>query len=142
VPIDVRVGERVVYSKHAGTEVNVGGVAKLLLKSEDVVGTLEGDSVRALKPYGDRVLIAKAALGSTTSGGLLLPSGGESTPTGRVLAVGPGKLKEDGGRDALAVAVGASVLYQAYTGMEFAEDADAPAGYVVLRADDIVCVLE
>jgi chaperonin GroES len=37
-PADVRVGDRVVYSKYAGTEVTVGGSAQLVLKAEDVVG--------------------------------------------------------------------------------------------------------
>ena len=57
VPIDVKVGDRVVYSKYAGTELVVGEDAHLLLKSEDVIGTLEGDDIAQLKPYGDRVVV-------------------------------------------------------------------------------------
>jgi chaperonin GroES len=140
-PIDVVVGDRVVYSKFAGTEVRVSGVAHLVLKAEDVIGTLAGDDIGALKPYGDRLLVAKAGLGTTTSGGILLPGAGQDTPTGRVLAVGPGKLREEGGREPLHLAPGASVLYTQFAGMEFAADDTAPAGYVVLRSDDIICAL-
>lgn len=139
--MDVRVGDRVVYSKYAGTEVTVGGAAQLVLKAEDVVGTLEGDAFGALKPYGDRLLVAKAALGSKTSGGILLPGAGEGTPTGRVCAVGPGKLREEGGREAIPIPVGASILYTQYAGLEFEADDAAPAGYVVLRSDDVICML-
>jgi|APGre2960657444_1045066.scaffolds.fasta_scaffold26039_2 chaperonin GroES len=143
VPIDVRVGDRVVYSKYAGTEVSVAGVAHLVLKSEDVIGTLDGDDIGALKPYGDRVLIVKAALTPSTSGGVLLPSSAsDSVPTGRVRAVGPGKLRDDGGRDAMLLDAGAAVLYAQFSGMEFEADAQAPAGYVVVRSDDIMVRLE
>ncbi len=143
VPIDVKVGDRVVYSKYAGTEVTVGDEAHLVLKSEDVIGTLEGDDIAALKPYGDRLLVVKAALTPSTSGGVLLPSAAaDSVPTGRVRAVGPGKLRDDGGRDAMPLAAGVAVLYTQFAGMEFGPDDQAPAGYVVLRSDDVMVRLE
>jgi len=140
-PVDVRVGERVVYSKYAGTEVTVSGVAHLLLKAEDVIGTLDGDAIGELKPYGDRLLVAKAALGTSTSGGILLPTAGDGTPTGRICAVGPGKLREEGGREPITLAPGASILYTQFAGVEFPADDGAPAGYVVLRSDDVICTL-
>jgi len=143
VPIDVKVGDRVVYSKFAGTEVAVGEEALLILKSEDVIGTLDGDDIANLKPYGDRVLLVKAALTPSTSGGVLLPSSAsDAVPTGRVKAVGPGKLRDDGGRDAMPLSAGNAVLYQQYAGMEFPADDAAPAGYVVLRSDDVMVRLD
>jgi chaperonin GroES len=142
VPIDVKVGDRVVYSKYAGTELVVGDEAHLLLKSEDVIGTLAGDDISQLKPYGDRVLVVKAALTPSTSGGVLLPSSAaDAVPTGRVKAVGPGKLRDEGGRDAMPLVPGSAVLYQQYAGMEFPADEVALAGYVVLRSDDVIVVL-
>lgn len=46
-----------VYSKYAGTEVQFNGVNHLILKEDDIVGTLETDDVKDLKPLNDRVLI-------------------------------------------------------------------------------------
>lgn len=45
------------YSKYAGTEVEFDGFSHLILKEDDIVGTLETDDVKDLKPLNDRVLI-------------------------------------------------------------------------------------
>lgn len=142
MPIDVTVGDRVVFSKFAGTEVKIGGVDHLIIKSEDVVGTLVGDSIGALKPYGDRVLLQKAHTAPSTAGGVLLPGGGsDAVPTGRVVAVGPGKLRDDGGRDALTLSPGSAVLYAQFAGIEYTAEPGTDAGYVVLRGDDIIVAM-
>lgn len=145
VPIAIAVGDRVVYSKYAGTEVSTSDSEQILLKAEDVIGTLAGDDIRQLKPFSDRVLIAKSALTGATSGGVLLPSSaGDSTPTGRVVACGPGRVDDDGVREAIDLPAGAAVLYTQYAGVEFEptkEDREA-AGYVVVRKDDIMVRLE
>ena len=57
------------YSKYAGTEVDFNGEDHLLLKEDDVVGTLKGDDVADLKPLNDRVLI-KVWIKALTSEGL------------------------------------------------------------------------
>jgi len=141
--LDVAAGERVVYSKFAGTEVAPGGVEHVLLKADDVIGTLQGDDISRLQPAGDRVLLAKAAATAATSGGVLLAgSGTGSVPLGRVVAVGPGLRDEEGVRHALTLPVGATVLYTLYAGVEFeAAKGDAASGYVVVRADEVVVTL-
>jgi chaperonin GroES len=144
VPIDIAVGDRVVYSKYAGTEVSTDETDQILLKAEDVIGTLEGDDIAKLKPFSDRVLIAKAALSGATSGGVLLPtSSSDGVPTGRVVASGPGRLDEDGVRQALALPAGAAVLYTQFSGVEFEPaKGDKASGYVVVRKDDVIMRLE
>jgi chaperonin GroES len=144
VPIDIAVGDRVVYSKYAGTEVSTDEADQILLKAEDVIGTLEGDDIAKLKPFSDRVLIAKAALAGATSGGVLLPtSSADGVPTGRVVASGPGRLDEDGVREPFALPAGAAVLYAQFAGVEFEPaKGDKASGYVVVRKDDVIMRLE
>lgn len=50
-------GAQVVYSKYAGTEVEFNGTNHLILKEDDIVGILETDDIKDLKPLNDRVLI-------------------------------------------------------------------------------------
>lgn len=52
-----QTGTSVVYSKYAGTEVEFNGTRHLLLKEDDIVGILETDDIKDLKPLNDRVLI-------------------------------------------------------------------------------------
>ena len=49
---------------------------------------------------------------------------------------------DDGGRDAMPLSAGNAVLYQQYAGMEFPADDAAPAGYVVLRSDNVMVRLD
>ena len=53
----VQTGTQVVYSKYAGTELDFNGSKHLILKDDDIVGILETDDVKDLKPLNDRVLI-------------------------------------------------------------------------------------
>lgn len=50
-------GTKVVYSKYAGTEVEFDGSNHLILKEDDIVGILETDDIKDLKPLNDRVFI-------------------------------------------------------------------------------------
>jgi chaperonin GroES len=50
-------GYQVVYSKYAGTELEFNGTNNLLLKEDDIIGILETDDIKDLKPLGDRILI-------------------------------------------------------------------------------------
>ena len=53
----MQTGTQVVYSKYAGTEVEFNGSKHLILKEDDIVGILETDDVKDIKPLNDRVLI-------------------------------------------------------------------------------------
>lgn len=57
VNASIQNGAQVVYSKYAGTEVEFNGTSHLILKEDDIVGTLETDDIKDLKPLNDRVLI-------------------------------------------------------------------------------------
>ena len=135
----VKSGDRVVYSKYAGTEVEISGASHIILKEDDVIGVLAGsDDISALKPLQDRILIEVAEAKDTTSGGLLLTEASKDKPTiGKVVAVGPGRA----GKEVVAptIAVGSSVLYQKYSGSEF-EGANGQQ-YIIVRDADILAVV-
>ncbi|KAJ0792927.1 putative GroES-like superfamily, chaperonin GroES, groES chaperonin family [Helianthus annuus] len=81
VDIGLQTGTSVVYSKYAGTEVEFNGLSHLILKEDDIVGILETDDVKDLKPLNDRVLIKVEEAEETTAGGLLLTQATKEKPS-------------------------------------------------------------
>jgi chaperonin GroES len=72
-----------------------------------------------IRPLDDRVVVEPLEAEEKTAGGILLPDTAREKPQrGRVIAVGPGRLLEDGKRQPVAVAVGDEVLYGRYAGNE------------------------
>lgn len=140
VDICVKDGAQVVYSKYAGTEVDFNGSKHLILKEDDIVGILETDDVKDLKPLNDRVLIKVAEAEKKTAGGLLLTDASKEKPSiGTVIAVGPGSLDEEGNRKPLSVTPGNTVLYSKYAGNDF-KGSDG-SEYIALRVSDVMAVL-
>ncbi|CAM8926364.1 unnamed protein product [Rhodiola kirilowii] len=140
ISISLESGAKVVYSKYAGTEVEFDGTNHLILKEDDIVGILETDDVKDLKPLSDRVLIKVAEAEEKTAGGLLLTESSKEKPSiGTVVAVGPGALDEEGNRKPLSIATGNTVLYSKYAGNDF-KGADG-SNYIALRASDVMAVL-
>nr|CAD1832288.1 unnamed protein product [Ananas comosus var. bracteatus] len=91
IEITVKTGSQVVYSKYAGTELEFDETNHLLLKEDDIVGVLDTDDIKDLKPLGERVLIKVAEAEEKTAGGLLLTEAAKEKPSiGTVVAVGPG----------------------------------------------------
>lgn len=91
-----------------------------------------------LKPLGDRVIIKQDEAEEKTASGLYLASEAKEKPqTGKVLAVGEGKLDKDGNLVPVPVKVGDKVLYGKYGGTEIHVDGE---DVMILRADDIYAV--
>ncbi|XP_043703810.1 20 kDa chaperonin, chloroplastic-like [Telopea speciosissima] len=140
VDISVKTGAQVVYSKYAGTELEFNGSNHLLLKEDDIVGILETEDIKDMKPMNDRVLIKVAVAEEKTAGGLLLTEAAKEKPSiGTVVAVGPGPLDEGGNRQPLTVSPGNTVLYSKYAGNDF-KSTDG-SEYIALRASDVMAVL-
>ncbi|MQM16727.1 hypothetical protein Taro_049686 [Colocasia esculenta] len=140
VEVSVEIGSQVVYSKYAGTEIDFNGSKHLLLKEDDIVGILNTEDVKDLKPLNDRVLIKVAEAEEKTSGGLLLTEAAKEKPSiGTVIAVGPGPLDEEGNRKPPTVSAGSTVLFSKYAGNEF-KGGDG-SDYITLRASDIMAAL-
>ena len=89
------------------------------------------------KPLGDRVVIEPIdEEENMSSGGIYIPDTAKEKPqTGTVVAVGPGKLTDEGNRLPVDVAVGDTVVYSKYSGTEYK---DGDTEYLVVRQDDIL----
>ena len=89
------------------------------------------------KPLGNRVVIEPMDSDEQISaGGIYIPDTAKEKPQeGKVVAVGPGKLNEDGSRTELEVSVGAIVVYSKYAGTEYKQ---GDTEYLIVREDDIL----
>jgi len=89
-----------------------------------------------LQPLGDRLVVKPIEREEVTKGGIVLPDTAKEKPQeGKVLAVGPGRLSEDGKRIAMDVKVGDVVIYTKYGGTEIRVDDEE---VVILRESDIL----
>jgi chaperonin GroES len=89
-----------------------------------------------LQPLGDRVLVKPIPREEVTKGGIVLPDTVKEKPQeGKVLAVGPGKMSDDGKRMPLDVQVGDTVIYAKYGGTEIKE---VDEELIILRESDIL----
>ena len=92
-----------------------------------------------IRPVGDRVVVRPAAKEEVTKSGIVIPDTVKEKPQeGIVVAVGSGKLLDNGDRVALEINEGDRVLYAKYGGTEFKLDGDE---YLVLRESDVLAIL-
>jgi chaperonin GroES len=92
-----------------------------------------------LKPLADRVVVKPLAKEEVTKGGLVIPDTAKEKPQeGEIVAVGPGKLGEDGKRIEMEVKKGDRVIYAKYAGLEWKHDGEE---YLILRESDILAKL-
>ncbi|TVS11836.1 MAG: co-chaperone GroES [Wenzhouxiangella sp.] len=93
-----------------------------------------------LRPLHDRVIIKRVEEERTTPGGIVIPDSAAEKPIrGEVLAVGNGKILENGEQKALDLKVGDKVLFGKYSGTEVKVDGEE---LLVMREDDIMAVIE
>ena len=93
-----------------------------------------------IRPLHDRVIIRRMEEEKTSAGGIVIPDSAAEKPVkGEVLAVGNGKIMENGEQRALDVKVGDTVLFGKYSGTEVKADGEE---LVVMREDDIMGVIE
>lgn len=92
-----------------------------------------------LQPLGDRVVIKEISREEVTKGGIVLPDTAQEKPQeGEVVAVGPGKVTEEGQRIAMEVHVGDKVIYSKYAPTEVKVDGE---DYLIVRESDILARL-
>ncbi len=90
----------------------------------------------AIRPLDDRVLIEPLEAEEKTAGGILLPDTAKEKPQrGKIVAVGPGKLRDNGERTPLSVKIGDEVLFGRYAGSEIKQ---GDKEYKVMRESDIL----
>jgi chaperonin GroES len=89
-----------------------------------------------IRPLDDRVVVEPLEAEETTAGGIVLPDNAKEKPQrGTVLAVGPGKLLDNGNRGKLSVEVGDEVIFGKYGGTDIEVDGD---DIKILRESDIL----
>jgi len=89
-----------------------------------------------IEPLGDRVVIKPTPKEEVSKGGIVLPDTAKEKPQeGEIIAIGPGRLSEDGKRIAMEVKVGDKVIYSKYAGTEFKLDDEE---LVIMRESDIL----
>ena len=89
-----------------------------------------------LQPLGDRVVVRPSSEEEVTRGGIVIPDTVKEKPQeGEVIAVGPGRMTEDGKRIAMDVKVGDIVIYAKYGGSELKENDEE---LIILRESDIL----
>ena len=95
----------------------------------------------ALVPLGDRIVVKPLEQeDETTGGGIIIPDTAKEKPQeGEIVAVGPGKLLDNGERQAPSVAVGDKVLYGKYSGTEIKYGGE---DLLIVREDDILAKLD
>jgi len=93
-----------------------------------------------IRPLNNRVLVKRVEELSRTPGGLFLPDSAKEKPIeGEVLAIGEGKLADDGKLIPMSVAVGDRIILPKYSGTEIKVDGEE---YLLLKEDDILGIVE
>ena len=93
-----------------------------------------------IRPLQDRVIVKRVEEEEKTKGGIIIPDTAKEKPMeGKVIAVGKGKLMEDGKVHALDVKAGDSVLFGKYSGTEVKINGEE---HLIMREDDILGVIE
>lgn len=93
-----------------------------------------------LKPLQDRILVQRVEEETTTKGGIIIPDSAKEKPAeGKVVAVGEGKVADDGKRVALEVKKGDRILFGKYSGTEVKIDGEE---YLIMREDDVLGIIE
>jgi len=91
------------------------------------------------RPLHDRVVVTRIDADSKTAGGIIIPDTAKEKPQeGKVIAVGAGKVTDDGKRLVLDVKVGDKILFGKYSGSEVKVD---DKDYLILREEDVLAVL-
>ena len=93
----------------------------------------------ALKPLGDRIVAKTIEAQERTKSGLVLPDTAKEKPQeAKVIAVGTGKLLDDGKVKSLEVKVGDRILYGKYSGTEISLEG---SDYLILREEDVLAIV-
>lgn len=93
-----------------------------------------------IKPLNDRILVKRLEEEAKTKGGIIIPDSAKEKPAqGEVVAVGDGKMNDDGKRIPLQVKKGDRILFSKYGGTEVKIDDEE---HLVMREDDVLGIIE
>ena len=93
-----------------------------------------------IRPLHDRVIVKRIEEEGTTKGGIIIPDSAKEKPSeGKIVAVGKGKILDNGDMLALEVKEGDKVLFGKYAGTEIKIDGEE---HLIMREDDIIAIVE
>lgn len=93
-----------------------------------------------VRPLADRILVIREEASETVRGGIIIPDTAKEKPQeGKVVAVGPGKVDDDGKRTPLELKKGDRILMGKYAGTEVKIDG---VEHLIMREDDVLAVIE
>lgn len=94
----------------------------------------------AIHPLGDRILLKTLEAEEKTKGGIVLPDTAKEKPQkGEIIAVGKGRILEDGSIKSLEVKKGDKILFGKYSGTEVTHEDEE---YLILKEDDILAIMK
>jgi chaperonin GroES len=92
-----------------------------------------------IRPLHDRVIVSRIEEGEQKVGGIIIPDSAKEKPQqGKVIAVGQGKVKDDGKRQPLDVQDGDTILFGKYSGQEIKIDGE---DYLIMREEEVLAIL-
>lgn len=95
-----------------------------------------------LTPIGDRIVVQRQSAEEKTAGGIILPDTAKNKPArGKVLAVGPGKIRKDGSRQPMQLKKGDIVLFTSWAGDEYRER-ESNDEILLMREEEVLAVIE
>lgn len=93
-----------------------------------------------VRPLHDRILVKRLEEEERTKGGIIIPDTAKEKPSeGRVIAVGEGRIKEDGTKIPMELKKGDRILFSKYAGTEVKIDGE---DHLIMREDDVLAVIE
>ena len=93
-----------------------------------------------IRPLHDRVIVQRVEEEEKTKGGIIIPDTAKEKPQeGKVIAVGPGKILENGTKTTLEVKVGDKILFGKYSGTEIKIEGEE---FLMMREEDILGIIE
>ncbi|CBE69530.1 MAG: co-chaperone GroES [Candidatus Methylomirabilis oxygeniifera] len=93
-----------------------------------------------VKPLHDRILVKRLEEKEIKKGGIIIPDTAKEKPQeGEVIAVGPGKVGDDGKRQPMDVKAGDKILFGKYSGSEVKVDNEE---FLIMREEDVLCILQ
>lgn len=94
----------------------------------------------AIKPIGNHVLVQRATPAEVSKGGIVLPETAKDKPKeGKIIAIGNGKVMEDGKRSSFQVSVGDRVIFTSYAGTEVTHQGE---DFLVMEESDILAIVK
>ena len=93
-----------------------------------------------VRPLHDRIIVQRIEESEQKIGGIIIPDTAKEKPQqGKVIAVGAGKVNEDGKRNALDVKAGDLILFGKYSGQEIKLDGEE---YLIMREDEVLAIID